>query len=180
MLPNRQRRTIPNLLVTSLAVTALCLGGFVPAPLGPVGLATSKWPFNNLICQFQGYFAIMLAAASIHTLVLKAVNRYFRVVKPSKYRRYLFFKCVENGFSSIQVLLLWFIIDSDAFAAFLVAVYVGIPSCYFRIFKTIRSHNNNLSHPGNGTNTVSRKKLRWHAHYLWYWCFLVFAGLQFC
>ena len=54
MLTNRQRRTIPNLLVTSLAVTALCLGGFVPAPLGHVGLATSKWPFNNLICQFQG------------------------------------------------------------------------------------------------------------------------------
>ena len=107
----------------------------------------------------------MLAAASIHTLVLKAVNRYFRVVKPSKYRRYLFFKCVENGFSSIQVLLLWFIIDSDAFAAFLVAVYVGIPSYYFRIFKTIRSHNNNLSHPGNGTNAMNIKKLRWHAHY---------------
>ena len=172
MLPSRQRRTIPNLLVTSLAVTALCLGGFVSAPLGPIGLATSKWPFNNSICQFQGYFAIMLGAASIHTLVLMAVNRYFRVVKSSKYRRYLFLKWVQNGFSSIQVLLLWFIIDSDAFAAFLVAVYVGIPSCiiyycYFRILKTIRSHNNNLSHPGNGTNTVNIKKLRWHAHYLW-------------
>ena len=85
MLQNRQRRTIPNLLVKLLAVTALCLGGFMSAPLGPVGLATSKWPFNNSICQFQGYFAIMLAAASTHTLVLMAVNRDFRVVKPSKY-----------------------------------------------------------------------------------------------
>ena len=50
MLQNRQRRTIPNLLVKLLAVTALCLGGFMSAPLGPVGLATSKWPFNNSIC----------------------------------------------------------------------------------------------------------------------------------
>ena len=105
----------------------------------------------------------MLAAASIHTLVLMADNRYFIVVKPSKYRRYLSFKWVQNAFSSIQVLLLWFIIDSGTFAAFLVAVYVEIPSCiifycYFRIFKTIRSLNNNLSHPGNGTSIVNLKK----------------------
>ena len=151
------------MVVTSLAVTALCLGGFVSAPLRPVGLATSRWPFDNSICQFHGYFGIMLAAASIHTLVLMADNRYFIVVKPSKYRRYLSFKWVQNAFSSIQVLLLWFIIDSGALAAFLVAVYVEILSCiifycYFRIFKTIRSHNNNLSHPGNGTSTVNLKK----------------------
>ena len=42
-----------------------------------------------------------------------------------------------------------FIIDSGAFAALLVAFYVGIPSCiifycYFRIFTTIRTHNNTL------------------------------------
>ena len=88
MLLNRQRETIPNLLVTSLAVTDLCLAVFVSAPLGPPVLVTSKWPFNDSSCQFQGYFAIMLTAASIHTLVLMAVNRYVRLVRLSKYRRY--------------------------------------------------------------------------------------------
>ena len=56
-------------------------------------------------------------------------------------------------------------IDSGAFASLLVAFYVGIPPCiifycYFRIFKTIRTHNNNLYHPGNGINTVNMKEIK--------------------
>ena len=57
-------------------------------------------------------------------------------------------------------------IDSGAFgAAFLVAVYVGIPSCiifycYLTIFKTIRSHNNNLHLPGNGINSVNVEEIK--------------------
>ena len=53
------------------------------APLGPALLVTSKWPFNDWTCQLDGYFSITLAAASIHTLVLMAVNRFFIIVKPS-------------------------------------------------------------------------------------------------
>ena len=58
-----------------------------------------------------------------------------------------------------------FMIDGGAFASLLVAFYVGIPSCiifycYFRIFKTIRTHNNNLYHPGNGINTVNIKEIK--------------------
>ena len=57
-------------------------------------------------------------------------------------------------------------INSGAFgAAFLVAVYIGIPSfiifyCYLRIFKTIRSHNNNLHLPGNGINSVNVEEIK--------------------
>ena len=99
---NRDRRTIPYLLVTSLAVTIICLAVFVSAPVGPVVLVTSKWPFNNSTCQFHGYFVIMLTAASIHTLVLMAVNRYFRLVKPSKYRRYF-----TQRKTQIMILVSW-------------------------------------------------------------------------
>ena len=99
MLLNRNRRTIPYLLVTSLVVTIICLAVFVSSPVGPVVLVTSKWHFNNSTCQFHGYFVIMLTAASIHTLVLMAVNGYF---KPSKYRRYF-----TQRKTQIMILVSW-------------------------------------------------------------------------
>ena len=188
MLLNRRRQTIPNMLVASLAVTDLCLGVFASAPLGPVVLVTSTWPFNDWTCQFEGYVCITLAAASIHTLVLMAVNRFFRIVKPSKYRRYFTKKktmimIVMSWLYSMCAPLPYFLsgkkmvfhpskffcyltINSGAFgAAFLVAVYIGIPSsiifyCYLRIFKTIRSHNNNLHLPGNGINSVNVEEIK--------------------
>ena len=191
MLLNRRRetiQTIPNMLVASLAVTDLCLGVLVSALSGPVALVTSRWPFNDWICQFYGYISITLAAASIHTLVLMAVNRFFRIVKPSKYRRFFTKKktiimILMSWLHSMCAPLPYFLsgkkmvfhpskffcylrIDSGAFgAAFLVAVYVGIPSCiifycYLRIFKTIRSHNNNLHFPGNGINSVNVEEIK--------------------
>ena len=116
-----------------------------------------------------------------------AVNRYFRLVRPSKYRRYLTQRKTQiiiviswlssmcaplpyflNGYKMVfhqSKFFCCFIIDSGAFAALLVALYVGIPSCiifycYFRIFKTIRTHNNNLYHPGNGINSVNIKEIK--------------------
>ena len=191
MLLNRRRetiQTIPNMLVASLAVTDLCLGVLVSALSGPVALVTSRWPFNDWICQFYGYISITLAAASIHTLVLMAVNRFFRIVKPSKYRRFFTKKktiimILMSWLHSMCAPLPYFLsgkkmvfhpskffcylrIDSGAFgAAFLVAVYVGIPSCiifycYLRIFKTIRSHNNNLHLPDNGINSVNVEEIK--------------------
>ena len=84
MLLNRRMRTIANMFVASLAVSDLLLGVFLAAPLGIPTLATSPWPFSDTTCQFQGYLSFSLAFASIHTLVLMAVNRYYRIVKPTK------------------------------------------------------------------------------------------------
>ena len=85
MILNRRMRTIPNMFVASLTVSDLLIGVFSVAPLSIPTLVTSHWPFNDTTCQFQGYVVGMLAAASIHTLVLTAVNRYYRIVKPTKY-----------------------------------------------------------------------------------------------
>ena len=88
MLLNRRMRTIPNMFVASLAVSDLFIGVFSAGPLAIPTLVTSHWPFNDTTCQFQGYLASALCFASIHTLVLMAVNRYHRIVKPTKYRHY--------------------------------------------------------------------------------------------
>ena len=130
MLLYRRMRKIPNMFVASIAVSDLFLGVVSAVPLSIPTLVTSHWPFNDTTCQFQGYIACTLGNASIQTLVLLAVNRYYRIVKPTKYRRYftkkknpnhdscvmvLFYLCSinlrakwkQNGLSSFQVLLLF-------------------------------------------------------------------------
>ena len=145
-------------------------------------LVTSQWPFSDTTCQFQGYIVIALAVASVHTLALMAVNRYFRIVKPSKYRSYF-----TKKKTMIMILLSWFYsmcsplpyfldghkmifhaskffcypsIDSSAFVAYSLLLYLEIPStitlyCYLRIFQTVRSHSNNFQRPGNPVITVN-------------------------
>ena len=187
MLLNHRIRTIPNMFVASLAVTDLCLGGFVSVPLGPVVLVTSQWPFSDSTCQFQGYIVIALAVASVHTLALMAVNRYFRIVKPSKYRRYF-----TKKKTMIMILLSWFYsmccplpyflgghkmifhaskffcyppIDNSAFVAYCLLLYLGLPStiilyCYLRVFQTVRSHSNNFQRPGNPVITANVEEIK--------------------
>ena len=103
MLSNRRMRTLPNMFVASLTVSDLLIGVFSVAPLSIPTLVTSHWPFNDTTCQFQGYLAIALCFASIHTLVLMAVNRYYRIVKPIKYRHYF-----SKKKTLIMILVAWF------------------------------------------------------------------------
>ena len=56
-------------------------------------------------------------------------------------------------------------IDNSVFAATLVTVYVGIPSCvifycYLRIFKTVCSHNSNLQLSSNGSSMINVEDIK--------------------
>ena len=165
ILLNRRMRTIPNMLVASLAVSDLFIGVFRADPLAIPTLVTSHWPFNDTTCQFQGYLASALCCASIHTLVLMAVNRYHRIVKPTKYRRYFTKKKTLT-----MILVTWFSclcapqiyvllgnkmvfhpskffscipIKNSAFLAYGIPLYIGISTpviiySYLRIFSTVR------------------------------------------
>ena len=82
MLLNRRMRTIPNMFVASLTVSDLLLGVDI-GPLSIAALVTSHWPFKDTTYKFQDLLALALCFASIHRLVLMAVNRYYRIVKPA-------------------------------------------------------------------------------------------------
>ena len=185
LLLNRRMRTIPNMFVASLAVSDLLLGVFSVGALGIPTLVTSHWPFNDTICQFQGFIIITTVVASIQTMVLMAVNRYFRIVKSTKYRRYftktktltmifvtwLYSICVPlihllRGKKMIfhpAKFFCSFPIESSAFLAYGFRLYVGILTCviiycYFRIFTTVRRHNNNF--PGNPISPVNVEEVK--------------------
>ena len=182
MLLNRRMRTIPNMFVASLAVSDLLLGLCSLVPFGIPVLVTSHWLFNDTACQFQGYITVALVVASIHTLVLMAVNRYYRIVKPAKYQRYF-----TKKKTLIMILVSWFSsfctplphvlsgrkmvfhpakficsfgIESRASTHFGYPLYIGVPTCviiycYLRIFSTVRNHNRNVHLPGNPISLVN-------------------------
>ena len=187
MLLNRRMRTIPNMFVASLAVSDLLLGLCSLVPFGIPVLVTSYWLFNDTACQFQGYITIALVAASIHTLVLMAVNRYYRIVKPTKYRRYF-----TKKKTLIMILVSWFSsfctplphvlsgrkmvfhpakficsfgIESRASTHFGYPLYIGVPTCviiycYLRIFSTVRNHNRNVHLPNNPMSSVNVEEIK--------------------
>ena len=53
MMLNRGMRTIPQMLVASLAVSDLLIRVNI-GPLAIAALVTSHWPFKDTTCKFQG------------------------------------------------------------------------------------------------------------------------------
>ena len=176
-------QTITNVFVISLAVSDFGLAT-ISAPLCLVALIVSRWPFSDAVCQYQGFICIVLATASIQTLAWMAVNRYYRVVQCSKYRRYFTSRSTKAILVLIWVLaafapspyfmagnrfvfipakfFCYQLVNSGYFTAFMVTIYVGFPSivitfCYLRIFEKIRSHNLNLL---QSTNRVSAEEIK--------------------
>ena len=187
---NRQMRTVPNMLVASLAMTDFLFGLISASPLGISTLAASKWSFDDTACQYQGYMgymAVILALTSAQLLALMAVSRYFRILSPAKYRRYF-----TRERTTVMILVLWSYciwaplpyllsghkmvfhrskffcylqINSGPFTAFMVTVYIGLPACvifycYLRIFQSVRSHNTNFQSSGVARHTVNVEEIK--------------------
>ena len=167
------RRTIPNMYIISLAVSDFLMS-LLGTPFSVASLITGKWPFNNLTCQFQGFWILFMCAVSLQTLAVTAVNRYFRVVRS----RGLYQKIFNMKTTKITIAILWimalfaplpYVVAGHEFffhagkvfcahnaeslhggyGAYLVLVYVAIPliiilTCYTRVFIAVRKHNLNF------------------------------------
>ncbi|XP_078352320.1 melatonin-related receptor-like [Oculina patagonica] len=183
---NRRMRTIPNMFVVSLAVSDFLLGALSTSNIGIITLATSQWPFSDTTCQYQGCITVTLAIASMQTLALMAVNRYFRIVRPAKYRRYftkrrtiimIFISWSYSMWAPLPYFLsehkmvfhpskffCYLQLDNGPFMV-LGAFYVGFPNClifycHFEIYRHVRSHNNNFQGSWVGNNTVNVEEIK--------------------
>ena len=186
MLLNRRMRTIPNMIVASLAASDVLLGLCSSVSFVIPVLVTSLWLFDDTACQFQGYINFALVVASIHTLVLMAVNRYYRIVKPAKYQRYF-----TKKKTLIMILVSWFSSScaplpfvlrgrkmvfhpakffcyfgiENTYMYYGSPLYIGVPTCviiycYLRIFSTVRNHNRNVHLPGNPISSVNVEEVK--------------------
>lgn len=77
VLRNRNLWTPTNMLIASLAFSDFGFALSNVVPIGTTTLASRSWPFSWNTCQYQGFTAIVMAAASIETLGCTAVNRFW-------------------------------------------------------------------------------------------------------
>ena len=78
-------RTVPGLFVASLAfsdIAMACLG----APPSLASLIRGRWTSGFATCQFQGFVVLATVSASLLTMALMSIDRYFRVVRPIRHR----------------------------------------------------------------------------------------------
>ena len=78
-------QSITNILILALSVTDIFMGA-VCMPLSCATLIQGRWPYGNAACKLQCFSIYFLAFVSLQTIVLTSLNRFFRVVKPSRYR----------------------------------------------------------------------------------------------
>ncbi|KAK3744873.1 hypothetical protein QZH41_003653 [Actinostola sp. cb2023] len=166
----RLRQNICNIYIIALSVSDLMMS-VLGIPFTSAATVAGRWPVGHLYCQIQGFFVLLLCAASLQTLALTAVNRYFRMTRSSVvYRRYFTMRSTKA-----TVIILWimallaplpyvamgeeFIFHPGkvfcthnfaslviGYGSFLVLSYVVIPIiiiifCYTKVFFSVRRHN---------------------------------------
>ena len=179
---NHRLRTIPNIYVVTLAISD-ALMAVLCMPMSVVLLITGQWPFSGAICHFQGFFCFFCALYSLLLMTATAVNRYFRVVKPNRYRQHFkvkstclsvviitLFAAIGAGLSSMTQWATFIVhygkvicfMDFKSpqldmgYMAYLDVFYITIPIgiisfAYYKIFKTIKQHNQEMNSTREGT-----------------------------
>ncbi|XP_068683265.1 melatonin receptor type 1B-B-like [Montipora foliosa] len=175
---NSQLRTIPNFFIASLALSDI----FLPLLCAPQSITVAiigRWPFNDEVCQVQGYFVMVLACASLQILTLTAINRFYRIVRTKNYK-IIFTKRNSMIMIGLCVFLasvaplpyflsgrryvfhpgkmFCFQTAEISIPNFLVYGFLAAPTllmvvCYFLVFKKIRSHKQHVQSHLQSSNT---------------------------
>ncbi|XP_078367436.1 melatonin receptor type 1B-like [Oculina patagonica] len=177
MYRNQRLRTLSNMFVVALAVSDILMSTCC-MPFSVATLNHGQWIFGESFCRFHGFGVLTFGLASLHTMGIIAVNRYFCVVKPEKY--IVFFKkqrtlmyiavvwCValigslppfsfEHGgfeFQPGKAMCLYTFDTNIAYTVFIECVYIATPLtvitiCYAKVFYTVSRSNRVFSYENN-------------------------------
>ena len=83
---NFSLRTVTNYFVLSLALTDLSMAVLV-MPWSTALTISTSWIGNELSCKLYYFSLSFFAGVSLATVMLLAINRYFRVVQPALYKK---------------------------------------------------------------------------------------------
>ena len=174
---NQRLRTLPNMFVIALAVSDILMSIFC-MPFSVVTLFHGRWAFGESFCRFDGFGALTFALASLQTMGLIAVSRYFCIVKPEKYavlfkkQRALlyiavvwcvalvgsvppfFMKNAGFEFQPGKAMCLYTFERNIPYAVFLGLVYIAAPLtvikiCYAKVFYSVSRSNRVFSLENN-------------------------------
>ena len=174
---NQRLRTLANMFILALAVSDIMISIF-SMPFSVATLVHGRWIFGAEFCQFQAFALFLFGLASLNTMGVIAVSRYFCVVKPEKYitlftrkRIFLYISFVwflalfatvpplffkEGGyqFQPGKAMCLYSFEVSIGYTVFLECVYLGTPLtlitiCYAKVFYTVSRSNRVFSQVSN-------------------------------
>ncbi|XP_031557108.1 melatonin receptor type 1B-B-like [Actinia tenebrosa] len=85
---SKKLRTVPNLYIIALAIFDILMA-ILCMPLSVEVFITANFAHGENAVQFQGFFSFFLSLASLQTMTAMAINRFYRIVKPVLFRKYL-------------------------------------------------------------------------------------------
>ena len=171
---NQRLRTFANMFVVGLALSDILISSCC-MPFSVATLFHGRWIFGASVCRFQGFAMFTLAMASLHTMGVIAVSRYFCVVKPERYQVLfkkqkillyialvwfaalvgsvppLSFQTGGYKFQSGKAKCMYTFETNIAYTVFIECVYISTPLtvitiCYAKVFYTVSRSNQVFSH----------------------------------
>ena len=168
----RLLRSTSNLFIMFLAVSDVLIA-LLGYPFTVAVLLTGRWPFNKAACDFQGAAFTVCGTASLLTMTLTAIARYFKVTRPSLHRKIYSKRNICLSVAVVFAISTAFPISAIAKDAFMfhpgkfICIYncdtIGVPLClamgvfliiacygpivfcHFEIFRSVRQHNIQLA-----------------------------------
>ena len=166
---NQRLRTLSNMFVVTLAISDIFMSTCC-MPFSVATLIRGQWIFGEAFCRFHGFGVFTFGLASLHTMGIIAVSRYFCVVKPEKYivlfkkQRTLMYIAVvwcgalvgsvppfffgQNGFEFQpgKAMCIYTFDANIAYTIFIECVYIGTPLtliafCYSKVFFKVSRSN---------------------------------------
>ena len=174
---NQRLRTLSNMFVVTLAISDILMSTCC-MPFSVATLVRGQWMFGEAFCRFHGFGVFTFGLASLHTMGIIAVSRYFCVVKREKYialfkkQRTLvyiavvwcvaligsvppfFFEHIGFEYQPGKVMCLYTFDSNIAYTIFIECVYIAAPLtliafCYSKVFHTVSRSNRVFSSENN-------------------------------